>query len=101
MNRRGFLASCLALGAAPAVVRAASLMPWTPTASGLALPTLWKPAADQIIRGHWRVVGVSNAGFRIVTNIVDPEGASTLREILLTHAGSRELLEVGDLVRLG
>lgn len=35
MNRRGFLSSILALGAAPAVVRAASLMPWKATESGL------------------------------------------------------------------
>jgi hypothetical protein len=27
MNRRGFLAACLAFGAAPAIVRASSLMP--------------------------------------------------------------------------
>lgn len=35
MNRRGFLSSILALGAAPAIVRAASLMP----ARGIVIPT--------------------------------------------------------------
>lgn len=39
MNRRGFLGAILAGAVAPAVVRAASLMPWKATESGLLLPT--------------------------------------------------------------
>ena len=39
MNRRLFLASCLALGAAPAIVRASSLMRMVPTESGLLVPS--------------------------------------------------------------
>lgn len=38
MDRRGFLKSILALGVAPAVVRAGSLMPVVQTASGLLIP---------------------------------------------------------------
>ena len=38
MNRRGFMAAILASGVAPAVVRAASLMPVRPLASGIVLP---------------------------------------------------------------
>lgn len=39
MNRRGFLGAILAAGAAPAIVKAASLMPvFTRSASGLFVP---------------------------------------------------------------
>lgn len=45
MNRRGFIGSILALGAAPAVVRASSLMRlWTPSEE-IARPTL-----EEVIR---------------------------------------------------
>jgi hypothetical protein len=40
MNRRGFLASCLALGAAPAIVRADSLMRIVPVETTI-LPASW------------------------------------------------------------
>lgn len=39
MNRRGFLTSILAAGAAPVIVRAASLMP-------IKAPAIWTPPAD-------------------------------------------------------
>lgn len=43
MNRRGFLLSCLAAGAAPAIARSDSLMKlWTPKKE-LILPYMWGP----------------------------------------------------------
>lgn len=42
MNRRGFIASILALGAAPAIVRASSLMPVRPL---IVMPTVEEIAA--------------------------------------------------------
>lgn len=38
MNRRGFIGAILAAAAAPAVVKASSLMKWVPTESGLLTP---------------------------------------------------------------
>lgn len=40
MNRRGFLSSCMALAAAPAIVRADSLMRIVPRDSGVLVPMI-------------------------------------------------------------
>ena len=53
MNRRSFLASILAAGAAPAIVRAASLMP-------IKAPPVWVP--NQLLKGE---LGVYN-DFKII-----------------------------------
>lgn len=64
MNRRGFLASCLALAAAPAIVRADSLMRIVPRET-LILPSvdalrvfardMWSAAIDQTFINHFVV----------------------------------------------
>lgn len=76
MNRRGFLAACLSLCAAPAIVRASSLMPIvvrrpSPTPLNLGLP--WSFAlfgeagliANQLVR-------VDHAAFKSVCDEMDP-----------------------------
>jgi len=47
MNRRGFLASCLALGAAPSIVRAESLMRMVRRESGILVPA-WSPVGGNL-----------------------------------------------------
>src|SRR5512147_2272809 len=48
MNRRGFLGSILALGAAPAIVRADSLMPIRPRGLWIIEPLDYSHAADAL-----------------------------------------------------
>lgn len=107
MNRRGFLAACLSLCAAPAIVRASSLMPIvvrrpSPTPLNLGLP--WSFAlfgeagliANQLVR-------VDHAAFKHVRDEMDPwlhvysrsikfpalkEGATVTRIALLDSAGN-------------
>lgn len=50
MNRRGFLGSILALGAAPAIVRADSLMRIVPVQSTILLPGAWRELSQYDIR---------------------------------------------------
>ncbi len=54
MNRRGFLGAMLAAGAAPAIVKASSLMPiWTPK---LWTPTEFGPmTATEVLATHQRM----------------------------------------------
>ena len=50
MNRRGFLGTCLALAAAPAIVRASSLMP----GRGLIVPSLGLYSPDgTVMNARW------------------------------------------------
>lgn len=61
MNRRGFLSSILALGAAPAIVRADSLMRIVPRETtvfwGKGMPQLMREA--QAASGPWKVMWVN------------------------------------------
>lgn len=59
MNRRGFLSGILALGAAPAIVRADSLMRIVPIDMGVELE--WMPGwamwnSSVVLNEHWMVM---------------------------------------------
>ena len=55
MNRRGFLAGMLALGVAPAIVRAESLM------------RIVVPSIEDVVRyGHYGAIKISGADFQVL-----------------------------------
>lgn len=102
MDRRGFLKSILAIGAAPAIVRAGSLMPVVQTASGLLLPAaaviLWgdgvqddRPGLQALLNGERvvrqdgsQVTSLLIGGTYLVGSTINVNASS--RQGVITHA---------------
>lgn len=83
LSRRGFLTGMLALGAAPAIVRAASLMKVV-TPAGL----IW--SGVDLARGE---------DYYIIIIIMHPSAEEAMRELMIT--GSATVLYQGEVKRYG
>lgn len=93
MNRRGFLGAMLALGAAPAIVRASSLMRLAPsmelTDSGLIVPRSGLIAGNQLLT----IEDITNEALRVFS-----DAATRFKIASVSHPGA---FKVGDYITIG
>lgn len=101
ITRRGFLTGMLALGAAPAIVRAASLMPLV-TPAGLVVPSnqLWM-SREMLQQAADRTALIREMADQYVI-FMHPSAEEAMRELMITGSATviyqREVLRHRDRV---
>lgn len=91
VSRRGFLTGMLALGAAPAIVRAESLMRiWVPPQRNVLTLDMMRAARDRLMQDRW------TEPFYVAMH---PSAEEAMRELMIT--GSATVIYRSEVVRHG